>query len=465
MLSRVATRSLRHYATPFLAQPILPQPFSRAYSKQNKHKRPNEPKLHRGPPNGPQINRNIPGTESARESVIRQTVELPSSSNPTVRLPLGTNPSPSLQQRAAQGAGANSNTASDRHHQAQTHPFADVRSSSATSDVRPPDASEIPPLSDIKSSPPPPFPSESETLETQPKPSRPLPDLTKGIPSTLDAEITEALSDSGPHSKSLNVRDDPPNASAGARQGTEFPNNAYISSLERRRNRIANLMYVTILGLGVFGTIYLGRNWDTEEEELKHPDAPSGWGMGLFYKRASARLRDMLDYYNEPAFPKLLPTPDPMMERPYTLILSLEDLLVHSEWSREHGWRSAKRPGVDYFLRYLSQYYELVIFTSVASMNADPIIRKLDPFRVVMWPLYREATRFKDGKYIKVGNRLTSYPGEWLIRSHRIFHTWTATWVRSFSSTPTPTMQNCSPKMQLFFQSGKALCPTTSSCH
>lgn len=44
---------------------------------------------------------------------------------------------------------------------------------------------------------------------------------------------------------------------------------------------------------------------------------------------------------------------------PYTLILDLEGLLVHAEWTREHGWRTAKRPGVDYFLLYLSQFYEV----------------------------------------------------------------------------------------------------------
>ena len=62
----------------------------------------------------------------------------------------------------------------------------------------------------------------------------------------------------------------------------------------------------------------------------------------------------------------------------------------------------AKRPGVDYFLRYLSQYYELVLFTSVPSMIADPVIRKLDPFRIIVWPLFREATLYKNGEYIKV---------------------------------------------------------------
>jgi import inner membrane translocase subunit TIM50 len=108
-----------------------------------------------------------------------------------------------------------------------------------------------------------------------------------------------------------------------------------------------------------------------------------------------------MGYYTEPTFPKLLPDMDPAP--PMTLVLSLEDLLVHSEWTTKTGWRTAKRPGVDYFLRYLSQYYELVIFTSVRSTDADPIIRKLDPFRIVMWPLFREATRYEKGEYIKVG--------------------------------------------------------------
>lgn len=402
MFSRVINRSLRHYAKPALVQPNLPQSFSRAYAKHNKHKRPHEQRIHKVPPSGPQINRNIPGTESARESVAHETGNLPSAANPTIRLPSETQNSPSLQQRVEQVTEVRSSSVSYLKDEAQIQPVADVQSPSPTDNARLPDESGIQSQSTLNSGPHSSPSFAPEKSESNSEPLRPLPDLTKGIPSTLDSEIAEASLDSRSNPTSLKIGDDPPNASAGSRQGADFPNSAYISSLERRRNRIANFMYAGIFGFSIFGTIYLGRNWDTEDEELKHPDAPSGWGFGLFYNRASARLRDMLDYYNEPAFPKLLPKPDPMIERPYTLVLSLEDLLVHSEWTREHGWRSAKRPGVDYFLQYLSQYYELVIFTSVASMNADPIIRKLDPFRIVMWPLFREATRFKDGKYIKV---------------------------------------------------------------
>lgn len=227
-----------------------------------------------------------------------------------------------------------------------------------------------------------------------------LPDLTKGIPSTLDAELAEASAKSKP--SSLNVTEDPAEVAAGGGRGGELPKTAYISSTERKRERLANYMYAFLLGSSILGCIYLGRNWESEEEERRHPQAPSGWGVGLFYNRASTRLTSTMDYFTEPTFPKLLPNVDPAWERPYTLVLSLEDLLVHSEWTREHGWRMAKRPGVDYFIRYLSQYYELVIFTSLPSMTADPIIRKLDPYRIIMWPLYREGTRYQGGEYIKV---------------------------------------------------------------
>ncbi len=111
-----------------------------------------------------------------------------------------------------------------------------------------------------------------------------------------------------------------------------------------------------------------------------------------------------LSYYNEPAFPKLLPDEeaDPNLRAPFTLVLSLEDLLVHQEWTRESGWRIAKRPGVDYFIRYLSQYYELVLFTSQPSFIGDSVLRKLDPYRIIRWPLFREATLYKGAEYIKV---------------------------------------------------------------
>jgi mitochondrial import inner membrane translocase subunit TIM50 len=244
--------------------------------------------------------------------------------------------------------------------------------------------------------------SDSDASGTQ-APTRPLPDLTQGIPSTLEYETMGSTAAGRLEGTSLNLTEDPTQGSGGRGRG-ELPASAYISSSERKRLKVANYMYATFAAASLLGYIYLGRNWDSEDEERQHPDTPSGWALGLMWNRAKARTRDQLNYYNEPAFRKLLPdqSTDPMFYRPYTLVLSLEDLLVHSEWSREHGWRMAKRPGVDYFLRYLNQYYELVIFTSVPWAMAEPVIKKLDPYRIVNWPLFREATLYKNGEYIKV---------------------------------------------------------------
>ena len=244
------------------------------------------------------------------------------------------------------------------------------------------------------------FPSPSANDTTEAPKQQPLPDLTQGIPSTLEYELEENRKKDP---LNLTEAEEPADTSGGGGRGRgELPASAYISSSERKRLRLANIMYTMIAVLGATGTIFLGRNWESEEEEKAHPDAPSGWAIGLLWNRAKARLGDQLNYYNEPAFPKLLPNPDPIFERPYTLVLSLEDLLIHSEWSREHGWRMAKRPGVDYFLRYLSQYYELVIFTTQPWAVADPVVRKLDPYHIVTWPLFREATLYEKGEYIKV---------------------------------------------------------------
>ncbi|OCT44312.1 Mitochondrial import inner membrane translocase subunit tim50 [Cladophialophora carrionii] len=246
----------------------------------------------------------------------------------------------------------------------------------------------------------------SEPREADPA-QQPLPDLTKGIPSTLDAELRNAQSrQAAAHASSLNITEDPAEelpAGARGRDGGDTPREEYVSSSDRRKNAAFRYMYI-ILGLGIVGgSIYMGRNWADEEEEKKHQDAPSGWGFTHFYNRVTARLGDMMSYYRDPVTTKLLPDedPDPNFRFPFVLVVSLEDMLVHSEWTREKGWRIAKRPGVDYFLRYLSAYYEIVLFTSQPSAVVDQVIRKLDPFSMIRWPLFREATLYKDGGYIK----------------------------------------------------------------
>ncbi|KIH93258.1 hypothetical protein SPBR_02663 [Sporothrix brasiliensis 5110] len=231
-----------------------------------------------------------------------------------------------------------------------------------------------------------------------------LPDLTQGIPSTLEHETAGAM-----NKASLAPFEEETAAGAGGaggpggpggREKGELPASAYVSSSEKRRQKVANYMFAGAFGLAVVGTVYAGRNWD-EEDARRHPDVPNGWGLGLWWNRVSTRTKEVLSYYHEPAFEKLLPEPDPVYGRPYTLCISLEDMLIHSEWTREHGWRIAKRPGADYFLHYLSQYYELVLFTTLPFAIGEPMVRKLDPYRFIVYPLFREATKYKDGEIVK----------------------------------------------------------------
>jgi len=174
-----------------------------------------------------------------------------------------------------------------------------------------------------------------------------------------------------------------------------------LSSIERRKRYLARVsLGILAIALGV-QVLYLGRDWEADElanKKMKIEDAPSGR-----LARTKARFADMFDYFNKPAWTELLPPPLPSPhQKPYTLLVSMDDLLVTSTWDRQKGWRTAKRPGVDYFLAYLSQFYEIVIFTTQQNYTALPIIEKLDPYNFfITYKLFREATRSVDGKVVK----------------------------------------------------------------
>jgi mitochondrial import inner membrane translocase subunit TIM50 len=303
-----------------------------------------------------------------------------------------------------------------------THPTISAirwQSNSSNGTGKPPNTPQTGPIgpsskSNTKPVPPSdPNPQSSQTIDVDSSsPETPgkikLPDLRQGIPSTFEAEYLK--NESGKRSTEITHEPDITDQEAGAdgaRSGGgggrgDIPKGAYETSIDRRRAAVARYFYIAWALMMIGGSVYYGRNWDTEEEERAHPDAPSGWGPSLMYNRIKTRVNEYLGYYTEPTFPKLLPTVKDQNIPPYTLVISLEDMLVHSEWSREHGWRTAKRPGADFFLLYLSQYYELCLFTSVQFAMADPIVKKLDPYHIIMWPLFREATRYENGDYVKV---------------------------------------------------------------
>lgn len=87
--------------------------------------------------------------------------------------------------------------------------------------------------------------------------------------------------------------------------------------------------------------------------------------------------------FTEPSSKSLLPDAlPPQYQRPYTLILEVNDVLMHRNYEveqspaikdalittghlqRGYGWKYQKRPGVDALLVKLFDLYEIVTFTS-----------------------------------------------------------------------------------------------------
>lgn len=91
---------------------------------------------------------------------------------------------------------------------------------------------------------------------------------------------------------------------------------------------------------------------------------------------------------------------------------------------RKSGWRTMKRPGLDLFLAYLSQFFEIVVVTSQnpavrrmqrrraspASASAErrrlrqmiaPMLQRLNQRGNISYFLYRDALRYVNGHHVK----------------------------------------------------------------
>ncbi|XP_064100424.1 mitochondrial import inner membrane translocase subunit TIM50-C-like isoform X1 [Macrobrachium nipponense] len=115
-------------------------------------------------------------------------------------------------------------------------------------------------------------------------------------------------------------------------------------------------------------------------------------------------MNDMNRMIQEPSRDKLLPDPvkPPYIQPPYTLVLELRDVLVHPEWTYETGWRFKKRPGVDFLLHHCGPpLFEVVIYTNEQGFTAFPIIDHLDPNGLIWYRLYKDTTRYVNGKHVK----------------------------------------------------------------
>lgn len=225
-------------------------------------------------------------------------------------------------------------------------PFEPEVRSTATPEVRAAgDAAPSKPLS-IPSEPPspPPAAEASKVEEVEEIPDKP--DLSKLPSLDIDPEANVPFIEQPKEGEAKSKK----GAAGGGAGGKKRPE--YVSSIERQRRFMSRLGMASLVIGGIGAAYYLGNQEGKEK---------GGNPIDNFKNNIS----ELSDFFSKPAFTKLLPDPlPPPHQRPYTLLVDIEDLLVHSTWDRTNGWRTAKRPGVDYFLAYLSQFYEIVVFSS-----------------------------------------------------------------------------------------------------
>jgi len=100
-----------------------------------------------------------------------------------------------------------------------------------------------------------------------------------------------------------------------------------------------------------------------------------------------------------------------------TLVLDLDETLVHAQMKRpvdgydlelnvhsDNAFNTffvSKRPHLDAFLRCVSKWYRIVIFTASSQRYADPLIDAVDQYKVVEARFFRESCIQKGGQFIK----------------------------------------------------------------
>ncbi|CAI0378838.1 unnamed protein product [Linum tenue] len=121
-------------------------------------------------------------------------------------------------------------------------------------------------------------------------------------------------------------------------------------------------------------------------------------------------LEEHVKGFTEPTSDKLLPDLHPAEQHVFTLVLDLNETIIYSDWTRERGWRTFKRPGVDDFLQHLAKFYEIVIYSDQLSMYVDPVVERLDTNHCIRYRLSRGATKYQDGKHYRDFSKLNRDP-------------------------------------------------------
>ncbi|KAM7542430.1 hypothetical protein Aperf_G00000015214 [Anoplocephala perfoliata] len=144
-----------------------------------------------------------------------------------------------------------------------------------------------------------------------------------------------------------------------------------------------------------------GRDENGIEIRDEFSDLPIWKGYPL---RAWRSMWDFNQSIRDPISEKLLPDPvePPYYQPPYTVVIEINDVLVHPDWKFRTGWRFKKRPALELFLQQLSPFYEVVAFTQDSAMTGLPVMAQIDKEgQFIHYRLFRESTRYRKGKHIK----------------------------------------------------------------
>jgi len=90
--------------------------------------------------------------------------------------------------------------------------------------------------------------------------------------------------------------------------------------------------------------------------------------------------------------------------KPYTLVLDLDETLIHfkANPNNEESGTIRIRPYLYNFLEKIKKYYELVVFTAATQEYADPIINALEQKKKYFdYRLYRIHTIIIDNDFVK----------------------------------------------------------------
>ncbi|XP_012443963.2 mitochondrial import inner membrane translocase subunit TIM50 isoform X4 [Gossypium raimondii] len=145
------------------------------------------------------------------------------------------------------------------------------------------------------------------------------------------------------------------------------------------------------------------------------------WRLALLRCNDRRLVEEHLLEYNEPTSDKHLPDLHPLEQHVFTLVLDLNETLLYTDWKRERGWRTFKRPGVDAFLEHLAKFYEIVVYSDQMNMYVDSVCEMLDTDHCIRSRLSRGATKYPNGKHYGDLSKLNRDPTKILYVSAHAF--------------------------------------------